>query len=125
MDHRLTVGDLAKGYRDALLAMHACRVEAGGDPRRWNQLVNDMQRLQLSLSATPDGRQAITALIEDECLTVRQWSATNALAWSPVQARAELEREASDEQGTAAFEARVTLREFDAGRLDTSWTPEA
>ncbi|MGH9204325.1 MAG: hypothetical protein ACRD2A_24115, partial [Vicinamibacterales bacterium] len=105
-------------------AMHDCRVLAGGDARRWNRLVDKMQSAHLQLRETSQGRDGITSLIGDECLTVRQWSATNALAWAPLQARAELAREV-EEGGPVAFEAQLTLREFDAGRLDTAWNPKA
>lgn len=100
-----------------------CRVAEGLNPRRWNRLVNEMQSIHLRLRVTEDGRRAIAALIEDECLTVRQWAATNALAWSPAAARSELEREVStDSQGS--FDAQMTLQEFDAGRLNTAWQPK-
>lgn len=80
--------------------------------------------LHLVVRQTSEGRDGITALMGDECLTVRQWSATNALAWAPQKARAELMREV--EAGRrGAFEAKVTLREFDAGRLNTVWKPKA
>jgi hypothetical protein len=81
-----------------------------------------MQAFHLELRETSEGRNGITELIGDECVTVRQWSATNALAWAPREARAELTREV-EEGGPSAFEAQVTLREFDAGRLNTTWKP--
>jgi hypothetical protein len=124
MERSQAVADLLKDYRATLVAMHACRVPDGGNPREWNSLVNDMQRLQLRLRESESGRDAITELIDDECLTVRQWSATNALAWAAGRARAELEREVREEQNLTALAARVTLREFDAGRLDTTWQPK-
>jgi hypothetical protein len=117
------VADLLREYRDTLLAMHECRVLAGGDPRQWNRLVNKMQAVHLQLRESSEGRDGITSLIGDECVTVSQWSATNALAWAPRQARAELAREV-EEGGLAAFEAQITLREFDAGRLNTAWKPK-
>jgi len=117
------VADLLVRYRRTLMAMPVNRVTDGGSPRAWNKLVDDMQRLHLQLRETAEGRDGIAALIEDETLTVRQWSATNALAWVPARARAELEREV-EEGGIAAFEAATTLREFDAGRLNTAWQPK-
>lgn len=83
MDQEQRVADLLQKYRDTLLAMHECRVLAGGDPRRWNRLVDKMQAFHLELRETSEGRDGITSLIGDECVTVRQWSATNALAWAP------------------------------------------
>jgi len=68
---------------------------------------------------------ALTASDElaDENATVRSWSAVNALAWAESAARAELERQARTDSGLGGFEAKIVLREFDAGRLDTAWVP--
>jgi hypothetical protein len=118
------VSELLKEYRDALLSMHRSRIGAGGDPHHWNRLVNKMQALHLQLRESPEGRDGITSMIRDECLTVRQWSATNALAWDPGVARTALLQEIETE-GPGAFEAQVTLREYDAGRLNTVWRPKA
>lgn len=116
------IGELVARYRATLIEMHEHRVEAGGKPRTWNRLVDRMQVVHLELRTTQSGRDAITALINDVNPTVRSWSAVNALAWAPAVARAELEREA-DADGLLGFGARVSLREFDAGRLDTAWVP--
>ncbi|MBO3100624.1 DUF2019 domain-containing protein [Cellulomonas fengjieae] len=117
-----TVEELAEQYRAVLLKMHAEQLEQGGKPRAWNRLVNRMQATQLKLRATQEGRDAITSLIGDENATVRSWSAVNALSWAETRARTELEREA-DSGGITGFEASITLREFDAGRLNTAWVP--
>ena len=114
--------DLLHLYRDALVEMGGSRVEAGGDPRRWNQLVDRAQALHLRLRESPEGRAGITALVADQNRTVRQWSAGNALAWDEAIARSELERLAQG-GGVEGFEAEITLREFDAGRLNTTWEP--
>ncbi len=66
----------------------------------------------------------ITQLIGDHNATVRQWSAGNALAWDEAIAPAELERQAAEDLGLRGFETETTLREFDAGRLDTTWQPK-
>lgn len=104
--------------------MDSQRIEQVGKPRSWNRLVNRMQALQLQLRATQTGRDAITALIGDENPTVRSWSAVNALAWAESFARAELEREVETDSSLRGFEAEVVLREFDAGRLNTAWSPK-
>ncbi len=111
-------------YRATLLRMHAGRVETGGDPESWNLLVNQMQELHLRLRETPEGRQAITNLIDDENETVRGWSATNALAWEPERAKRALEALAAETAGMTSFSAQVTLREFEKGRLKTDWVPK-
>lgn len=117
------VEDLAAEYRAILVQMHAQRIENGGKPRAWNRLVDRMQAIQLRLRTTQAGRDAITSLINDENPTVRSWSAVNALGWAEGVARAELEREAHADD-LMGFGAQITLREFDAGRLKTSWVPK-
>jgi hypothetical protein len=112
------------GYRQTLLEMHATRVEVGGSTSRWNRLADRLQRLHLQLRKEARGRAGITRLINDEVLTIRQWAATHALFWAEAEARAELERQAGAGQTLAEFEAEIVLREYDAGRLNTSWTPK-
>ena len=51
--------------------------------------------------------------VDDDCGTACQWTVTNALAWAPQEVRAELTREV-EEEGPGAFDAQITLREFDA-----------
>lgn len=116
------VEDLAAEYRAILVKMHAQRIENGGEPRAWNRLVNRMQAVHLKLRTTQAGRDAITSFISDENPTVRSWSAVNALGWAEGVARAELEREAHAGE-LMGFGAEITLREFDAGRLNTTWVP--
>ena len=117
------VEDLAAEYRAILVKMHTQRIENGGKARAWNHLVNRMQAIHLELRTTQAGRDAITSFISDENLTVRSWSAVHALAWAEGVARAELEREAQAGE-LSGFGAEITLREFDAGRLNTTWVPK-
>jgi hypothetical protein len=63
-------------------------------------------------------------LIDHEVITVRQWAATHALFWDEGVARTELQRQAAGESSIGEFEAKIILREFDAGRLDTTWNPK-
>jgi hypothetical protein len=117
-----TIDQLVARYRATLVEMDSQKVESGGKPRTWNRLVDRMQAVHLELRATQRGRDAITKMISDENPTVRSWSAVNALAWAPAEARAELEREAAA-GGVLGFGAEISLREFDAGRLNTAWEP--
>lgn len=109
-------------YRLTLLEMNGARVELGGSPRRWNKLVDQLQRLHLGLRQHARGRAGIADLINDEVPTVRLWAATHALFWDEARARAQLEIVAIG-PGIDALGARYTLREYDAGRLDTTWAP--
>jgi len=110
-------------YRRVLLEMHEARVEAGGGPRRWNRLAQRLQVLHLDLRASEQGRRTISSLMADGNPTVRCWAATHSLFWDESTARGVLEREACDEQSIAGFDAKMALREFNAGRLNTTWEP--
>jgi hypothetical protein len=81
-----------------------------------------MQRAQLELGKTADGRAAITAMIAHPMQTVAQWSAAHSLFWAEIEARAYLEILARSD-GVGSFEAETVLREFDAGRLKMDWEP--
>jgi hypothetical protein len=109
-------------FEQTLRSMSASRVAQGGAPRTWNTLVNRLQGLQLTLRKTKEGRVGITRLVSDEDEVVSTWAATYALFWDEREARAGLEARASTE-GLVASESKIVLREFDAGRLDTSWNP--
>ncbi|MCX6395333.1 MAG: hypothetical protein NTV23_02480 [Propionibacteriales bacterium] len=92
-------------------------------PADWNRLVDRMQWFQLTLASTPEGRAAVTRMIDDPCPTVREWSTTNALAWDPAIALPALRRQI-EADGPRTFTAKVVLHEYEAGRLNTSWTPK-
>jgi hypothetical protein len=115
--------EAASRYRATLLKMDALRVEGGNNAEQWNRLVDQLQVLHLKLRETPEGRQAITTLIDDENRMVRLWSATNALAWEPERAKDTLKGLAA-EGGHGSFEAKITLREFGRGKLKTDWVPK-
>jgi len=51
-------------------------------------------------------------------------ASTFALFWDTAVAREELKRQAADPSKLTGFEAEITLREFDAGRLNTVWQPK-
>jgi hypothetical protein len=119
------VAVLLEDYRLTLLAMHDERIEAGGEPRRWNRLVDKMQTLHLHLAESQQGREGITSLaLADANPTVRSWSAVNALAWDAASVRPLLDAEAADEASLNGLDAKMALREFDAGRLHTRWVPK-
>lgn len=119
------VADLLRQYQSVLDDRHQARVEAGGVPTTWNRLVDKMQGLHLRLADTPAGREAITATaLHGDTSTARLWAATHALAWDPPRVRPVLEAAAASDQTMDDLSAKYTLREFDAGRLDTSWPPK-
>ena len=122
MTTRLTVDALAELYRGALVEMSVMKV-GSAEPKDWNRLVDRMQWFQLALKATPEGRNAITGMIDDPCSTVREWSTTNALAWDPAVALVALDEQINT-AGPRSFAAKVVLHEHQAGRLNTAWTPK-
>ena len=82
-----------------------------------------MQQAYLALRQTVEGRSVISGFIDDPVPTVAFWAATQALFWDEPRARARL-ASFVDGQDVHAFEAEVTLREFDAGWLNTDWQPK-
>ena len=73
--------------------MSLSRVDRGGHPGGWNGLVNELQRLQLDLRQTEEGRAGISALMDSDDATVRTWSVTLALFWDEPRAREVLQAE--------------------------------
>ncbi len=117
--------DLLRQYQAVLAEMHEHRVEQGGQPRKWNRLVNKMQRLQLRLRESAEGREGITAFaLNAPNTTAKSWAAVHALAWDPASVRSLLEAQAADDASLNGLDAKMALREFDAGRLDTTWVPK-
>ena len=119
------VSGLLAEYREILVAIDNQRVEYGGKSAVWNRLVDRMHAVQLRPRESDAGKAGIAALIGDDNPTVRSWSAVNALSWEEEIARAELEREVETGEGLLGFDAKIALREFYAGRLNTTWVPKA
>lgn len=118
--------DVAKwtdAYLAGLEAMDS--ISLAGDARagQWNRHVHRMQRAQLELRKTAEGRAAITAMIAHPTPTVAQWSAAHYLFWAEIEARAYLETLARSD-GVGSLEAEMVLREFGAGRLKMDWEPK-
>ena len=86
------------------------------DPEIANAAHDKMHRAYKLLRESEAGRAAIFALTTDPDPHVRCWSAAHSLVWQPEHARAVLEKLVIDD-GVCSFTARMTLREFDAGRL--------
>lgn len=114
-----TVDHLIAEYRQALVAMNGISLEEDRGARNWNRLVHRVQRAQLELRETAEGRAAITALVDDPVPTVAHWAASHSLFWDEAKARHHLEAE----RAAGGFGAEMTLQEFDAGRLRHDWQP--
>lgn len=115
----VTVDELIARYRRALVSMDNMTLEQDHGARNWNARVHEVQRAQLMLRETPEGRAAITSLIDDAVPTVARWAASHSLFWDEANARKHLEAERS----AGRLDVATTLKEFDAGRLQHDWLP--
>ena len=113
----------ADAYQVELEAMDSISLASDARARQWNKHVHRMQRAQLELRKTTEGRSAIAAMIAHPMPTVAQWSAAHSLFWAETEARAYLETLARSD-GVGSLEAEMVLREFDAGRLGMDWEPK-
>ena len=66
------VGDLVRQFRPTLMDMHERRLQGAASHEMGNRLVDRLERLHLRLRTSPEGRRAITAMVFDDNLTVRQ-----------------------------------------------------
>jgi hypothetical protein len=115
-------------YTATLTAMAELPSQAGvpESPRRWNRLVNELQRQQLVLRESPLGRRAISALMDDSRAVVRLWAAGSALFWDQDKAKSVLEALSDDPStGVLSTSATYTLIEFEKGHLNPVWEPPA
>jgi hypothetical protein len=97
-----------------LAAIQKAEIAAAPDDHRLHQLMADAV-YDLEVMGEP-GRAALRHLLEDESPFVRSWIATHLLAVGDASARGVLEA-LSTQPGLLGFGARVTLREYEAGRL--------
>lgn len=86
------------------------------DPDKANRAHDRAHQCYKELRATPEGREAICALMHDPDPDVRAAAAARALFWKPEEARRVLE-ELIQLGGIIGFECELILKEFDAGRL--------
>lgn len=120
----MTVAEDLAAYRAVLVQMHAHRVDSGGKRRTWNRLFDQVQVLQLRLRQAPEGQAGITAFaLSDDCPTVVLSAASHALFWDEARVRTVLEALALGDL-LLGLDAKMTLREFDAGRLNMTWQPK-
>lgn len=88
-----------------------------GDPKRQNRLYGLLHEIQKRLASTPEGRAAITAMLNDEDAYVRLSAASHSLRWAERDARRVLEDLRDRDASMAGFDAKYVLREHDRGRL--------
>jgi hypothetical protein len=93
------------------------RLSLEGVPAHVNAAFGRLQRAAVSLRVAPDkGAASFLAMLSHPDESVKTWAALYCLPIREAEARRELEAVASG-TGLIAFNARMTLREWDAGRL--------
>lgn len=98
---------------------HGAATESGNDEaanKHYDELMDALRLLRASTSEWPGVLQGALA---NEHPHVRCWAATHLLTERPVPAASALEALAS-QRGIAAFNAKMVLREWRAGRLQLS-----
>lgn len=96
--------------------------EASNEPKRANQLFDQLRSLYLDLRERLEGREATTGLLDDPVTGVRLASATHSLAWTGARAEQVL-HEIEKGPGLHAVTAKWTLRSYRSGTLDLDWLP--
>jgi hypothetical protein len=117
--------DLAARYERILRdAVALTRQRTDESVEAENRLSLEVIRLSKLLRESPAGRRAIERLARDPDRLVRATAAAHCLRWNPSLGRAVLEevRDGHDIDGPgwdqAGFDAKWTLKMFDAGRLN-------
>ncbi len=96
----------------------AAEKTGNADPKEANKGALKLVELYRELSKTSEGQKEITTLLSDKNPYVRSWAAAHTLQWDPDRARPVLEAlRDSKESLPVSFDAEMTLKEFDAGRL--------
>jgi Domain of unknown function (DUF2019) len=93
---------------------------AGDDATEANRLFKAHHALYKTIRGSPDGRQAISGLLDDPVTAVRLLAATHSLQWEPQRAQVVLE-EIEHENNLYAVDAKWTLRSYRSGKLNLDW----
>jgi hypothetical protein len=113
-----TVPELAERCLATLREWSRLQSDVGRRATRKANRLADAQRLYLqTLATTADGRRHIDSFLDDDDPGVRAWAAAHALFWNEPKARRVLERLEASDTFPDNFNAEMTLRQFDAGRL--------
>ena len=91
-----------------------------GTPAKANALFVRAHRIAVRLRESPAGRDALLTFLDHESRAVRLCAAAECLPYSPQRATAVL-REVALSDGLHAVSAEMTLKEFEAGRLNMNW----
>ena len=104
------VSELLENYRQAALGTAATD---SGAANRW---AAQLLLCRNALRETAEGRAGLLSLVRDVEPSVRCWAAAHCLQWAPEVAKPTLEA-LRDSEGPFGFDAAMTLREYEKGRL--------
>jgi hypothetical protein len=108
--------ELRARYRELAVEWDAARDNSD----EANRIFKAHHALYRVLRDTPDGRQAITGLLDDPVTPVRLLGATHSLRLEPERAQLALE-EIEQEGSLYAVDAKWTLRSYHSGKLNLDW----
>jgi hypothetical protein len=109
--------ELVVAYRSTALAWDVMR----NDSTKANLLFVQLHSIYKRLRDTQAGRDAISALMDDDNAGVRISAASHSLAWAPKKATAVLEGIEREGPGLYRTTARYTLKSFREGKLNLDW----
>jgi uncharacterized protein DUF2019 len=114
----MVLKDLGAALQDYKRSAHDHKeASTHGEPDRGNRAYKEMiQALEAIQTHGDAGRQALVSLLKDEDLGVRISAAAHLLKTDPDKAKPVLE-EAARKPGLLAFNAKMTLREYERGHL--------
>lgn len=102
------------------VALRIARDEAFNTPTRANRFFDKAHAIAKRLRQTEAGRQALSELLAHENRGVRLAAAAECTPFAPERATRVL-RELIEPRGQHSFDAEMTLRELEAGRLNMDW----
>ena len=109
------IGQLIDAYRNAVRS-HGSATE-GGDHKAANAAAEQIAAIYIELRIRGKAAQdCLLWLLDDPDPAVQLWSASHALEFSPAEGEVVLERLVS-KGGLPGFDAKMTLKEWRAGRL--------
>lgn len=108
--------EIVSRYRDLAMEWVALR----DDPKRANRVFRKHHAYYKEIRDLPEGQGALRTLMSAPEAPIRLLAATHSLRFAPAEAEpilVELERSG----GLCAMDAKYTLLNFRAGRLDLDW----
>ena len=109
--------ELVVAYRSTALAWDLMR----NNSAKANPLFVQLHSIYKRLRDTQAGRDAISALMDDDNVGVRISAASHSLAWAPKKATAVLEGIEREGPGLYRTTAKYTLKSFREGKLNFDW----